>query len=437
MGRIAHPTNYSCRPAWYKPPALLLLLARRANDRCQGPWSLEMKLPNLPPARRADESPLPGPRPPSGRRVAGLDAAPGDEVYREAAEPVAAFVVLAAERLQAGAAVFAGGGEQGGRARVARRQARGDALQHPGPREVQPVEVNQLRVFTIGDHRDRQPARRLVHAQAGQETAQPRGELRRLQHPAHHVRLGEDRREESLPVRLEREVRPAVLQEVVACPTRDEIGHLLVAANAGPVEDQAQGECGLGVFAGPHRVRELRQPGLQLADRLGLQRLDRGGPLLRLRVVPFMQLRGELQQPGLAVRPLERHPALRALVRHFGGHARRGEALRQGRADAADKRGLRELPAKPDQEPVPVYGRVPVVAAKKDGRQFMRRLGIRLGVHHVGDLVRVFLVEALEGQLGERLDRRQIEGLALFGAGRRGGFRAGGLRGRGLVRLGG
>ncbi len=55
-----------------------------------------------------------------------------------------------------------------------------DALEHPGPREIQAVEVSKLGIAGVGHHARREPAgsRALVDRDRGQELAQPAREFR-------------------------------------------------------------------------------------------------------------------------------------------------------------------------------------------------------------------------------------------------------------------
>ncbi len=71
------------------------------------------------------------------------------------------------------------------------------------------------------------------------------------------------------------------------------------------------------------------------------------------------------------------------------------------RAGPRRERGRRERPGEPREQPVPVHGRVPVVAAVEDRRQDARRLRVRVAVHDVRDLVRVLLADAREREVGE------------------------------------
>ena len=117
----------------------------------------------------------------------------GDQVDREAAEPVTALVVLAGDRAQARGAVGGSGRAQRGDPGVGVRQPGGDPLEHPGAREVEAVEVGELAVGGIGHDRRLQPGARSVERQAREERTEPGGERGRRQHAAHQVGLGQAR----------------------------------------------------------------------------------------------------------------------------------------------------------------------------------------------------------------------------------------------------
>src|SRR3972149_3192188 len=78
--------------------------------------------------------------------------ATANQVHGEAAEPVAALVVLAGDRAQAGGTVSHSRGAERGDPGVVVRQAGGDPLPHPGAGEVEAVEVRELAVGGVGDN---------------------------------------------------------------------------------------------------------------------------------------------------------------------------------------------------------------------------------------------------------------------------------------------
>jgi hypothetical protein len=60
-----------------------------------------------------------------------------------------------------------------------------------------------------------------------------------------------------------------------------------------------------------------------------------------------------------------------------------------------------------------VDGRVPVVAAVERGRQLARRARVGVALEHVGDLVRVLAVDAVESKGAEALGKGGVEGLSV------------------------
>ena len=134
-----------------------------------------------------------------------------------------------------------------------------------------------------------------------------------------------------------------------------------------------------------------------------------GGPLARLRVVPFPQLGAELQQPGEAVGPLEGVAPLAGQVAGFEREVGGRQALGQGGARPGGEGRLGKQPRQARQQPVAVHGGMPVVAAVKGGREFAGRLHVGIRIERVGDLVRILLVNAVERQAGEARGLRLVE----------------------------
>src|SRR6185312_3098369 len=108
-------------------------------------------------------------------------------------------------------------------------------------------------------------------------------------------------REEILAGGLVVERTGAVPEEQIAGLFLEEIGGCGVPGRSCPVDHQAEAEGRLVVLADADGMGELGQPGAEVPHgRLG-QWLERFGPALRLRRVPFLELGGELQQPGETV----------------------------------------------------------------------------------------------------------------------------------------
>ena len=60
-----------------------------------------------------------------------------------------------------------------------------------------------------------------------------------------------------------------------------------------------------------------------------------------------------------------------------------------------------ETCAEPNEQPMSVHGRVPIVTAVKRGRQCSRRRYVCIAVQHMTDLVRILLLDARQRQLRE------------------------------------
>ncbi len=69
-------------------------------------------------------------------------------------------------------------------------------IMHHAAAEVQPVEVNELRVGTIGDRRGYEQGNRLTPGGQGQELLEPGAEFSRGEHAPHQVGLDQTRRKE-------------------------------------------------------------------------------------------------------------------------------------------------------------------------------------------------------------------------------------------------
>ncbi len=126
-------------------------------------------------------------------------------------------------------------------------------------------------------------------------------------------------------------------------------------------------------------------------------------------IVPFLQLGGQLQQPGQAVGPLEAAAAVRGQVLHLLRDVGRRQALRHRAPRVRRERRLRKQARQPHQQPVPVDRGVPVVAAVERRSQFARRLHVGIGIQRVRDLVGVLLVDAVERHAGKSRRLRLVE----------------------------
>ena len=77
-----------------------------------------------------------------------------------------------------------GGGTQRGQAGVIVGQPGRNSFQHPGPAEIQPVEMHELAVCCVAHDRRLQPVWSTVLRNIGQEHREPAGKLIRGHHAA-------------------------------------------------------------------------------------------------------------------------------------------------------------------------------------------------------------------------------------------------------------
>ena len=106
-------------------------------------------------------------------------------------------------------------------------------------------------------------------------------------------------------------------------PLDDEIRHGLLTAALRPVEHQTHGECGLAMLAGSDGVRQFGKPIAKTTWPLPAPKA--AGPaaqLAGLRIVPFVQFGGELQEPRQPIRSLKGPAPVATKIDEFGGDPR-------------------------------------------------------------------------------------------------------------------
>src|SRR5262245_42848414 len=145
-----------------------------------------------------------------------------------------------------------------------------------------------------------------------------------------------------------------------------------MVCSAGVIEDQAESKGGLIVLANAHRVCQLGQPGAQPLECCLLQRFEIGGHFLSLRIIPLAKLGHELQQPRQTVRTLKAGAALSSEIGCFLRELACGQALAQSFACGGHECAVRKSSHEARQQPVPMYRRMPVVAAIKRRSQLAR-----------------------------------------------------------------
>ena len=167
------------------------------------------------------------------------------------------------------------------------------------------------------------------------------------------------------------------------------------------------------MLATADRVVESWQPNCEALRRLDFERRQCERPFPCLRVVPVFDLPRQHQQPCEPVGPLERGPAgtpqiLDLRLDVLPGVRLSASAARAAAANSASGKSLRVA-----EQPVSVHRRVPVIATVERRRQRAWRLGVRVGLHHLPDLVRVFAVYAFECQPGEPSGRGRVDSRAV------------------------
>ncbi len=309
-----------------------------------------------------------------------------------------------------GAVAGAGRGQQARAMLLPAGAAQGadDPLEHPGAAQVEPVQVRELPVGAVTRRHRRQPAHRGRGLEIGQEAREPAREVGGGDDAAHEVGLPQHRGQEVLARGLPRDRRAGVGREPVERPCAGQRREALVARGGGPVEREAERECGLAVLAGAHRPAQLGEPGREPVGGQGLERRESAVPALRAGVVPLAQLGRELEQPGEAVGPLEALASGRPDVGGFAREPLRRQIGVERRLGTSREAGIAVQPQQPHQAPVPVDRGVPVERAVERRGQLAGRANVGVVAHQVHQVVRVLAVDGAERQLRERLDGARV-----------------------------
>ena len=164
---------------------------------------------------------------------------------------------------------------------------------------------------------------------------------------------------------------------------------------------ESEGESGLAVFTDADWIAQLGQPAAQALGGLDFKRCECLRPLPGLRVVPLAQFRRQQQQPGQSVGSLVRRAPWCLEVGDFASDASRRQAPGKCCARLRCERRLWKLPREAREQPVPVHGRVPVIAAEKRRCQFARRAHVCITAQRMRNLVGVLQVRAMQRKVGE------------------------------------
>ena len=188
-----------------------------------------------------------------------------------------------------------------------------------------------------------------------------------------------------------------VMAEPVRRARRAEKLQLLIVVRPGVPEDERHGDRGVAVHAIAHGGGQRPQVAHEAGADIGDQRFHVGGE----GGVVGADFLGELQQPGPAIGALEEFAAGRLEIRGLGEHIGRRQVLVQHAADLPALRQVGKHQGEPDQHPVLVHARMPVIAAVKGRVQLARRPGIPGTVQHVLQVVRIFAADVGQAQPGK------------------------------------
>ncbi len=155
------------------------------------------------------------------------------------------------------------------------------------------------------------------------------------------------------------------------------------------------------MLANTDGIVQFGQPGFDAVCRLVFQRLQHREPGFRVRVVPLPQFRGQHQHPCHAVGALEGCAAGFPQEGELVQDVLRRETAPQLGAGLLRKRGVGEQPQQAYQQPVTMYIRMPVVASIERRRKNVRRQCIRIRLQGEADVIGVFIMQALECEIGK------------------------------------
>src|ERR1700722_847582 len=182
------------------------------------------------------------------------------------------------------------------------------------------------------------------------------------------------------------------------------------------IEHQAERESSLVVFADPHRVGEFRQPVVQPFQYDCLKRTQISSHLFSLRIVPLAQFRNQLKEPCQPIRALKTGPSFSSEICSLLRDVLGGETLPQCFASRLNKRSVWKSPDQANEQPMPVDGRMPVVASVKRWRQFPGWCGVGIAIQGVANVVWILLVYASESEICKPLSRLDVKLTCVLGS---------------------
>ena len=140
-----------------------------------------------------------------------------------------------------------------------------------------------------------------------------------------------------------------------------------------------------------------------------LQRTKVGRHFFGLRIVPLAQLSSKLKQPGEPIWTLEAGasyaPKIHRLLREIFCR----QALPQGIASRFHERSVGKCSDQPNQQPMPVHRRMPIVATVECRRELPRRSHIGIAAHRVADVIGVLFVDTGECEIRKALSSLDVE----------------------------
>src|ERR1700751_3110416 len=157
------------------------------------------------------------------------------------------------------------------------------------------------------------------------------------------------------------------------------------------------------MFADPHRMGKLGQPAVQPLQCGFLKRMEISRHLFSLRIVPLAQFRTQLKEPCQPIRALKTGSSFSSEICSLLHDVFCGETLEQCFASRLNEGGVRKSSHQANEEPMPVDGRMPVVAAIKGRRQFPWRGRICIAIQRVANVIWVLFVHTSEGQIRKPL----------------------------------
>ncbi len=243
-----------------------------------------------------------------------------------------------------------------------------DVTKHPGPTEIQPIEMAQPPIGPItryhGGKNDPPP-------QTGNRPIQPCREVGGIKHPAEQPCSAKRWRQKVLSRWLQMDGAIGVLSVECQGGPVDQLEHRSVPDRFRPVTDQYEGEGGLGVGTASNRMGQVRKPSDKMADDDLLERKKRLATRLEIRMNAHMKFARKRKNPRLTVGTFESGTsrqvvAFRIQIVDVESTAKHFDAF------LAHRTGLQRIDPS-NQQPMPVHGGMPIEATAEHGSQVTRR----------------------------------------------------------------